>query len=106
MKLSQIQTDKMQKQLQEYFEGLKELSVSKSGKEQVISVSFPQRTIAEKTSLRVECKCSNQIKDGLNILALYPHSMKEIKSVTGLNMKSCVALVFGEMNTQLVYMFE
>ena len=105
MKYTQTQTTQMKEELEQYFSYVSRLH----DETQTISISFPERTVSEKTVLRIALDCSNQTKKGdsdLHMMSLHEHDIKKIKKITGLKLKGFNAFVYTKRHTQLVGMFE
>jgi len=105
MNYNQATTNRMQKELDSYFSYVPMLN-----EEQTIKCSFPEKTVIEKTVLRISLDCSNTIPDNsgceLHMMSLHEHDIKKIKKITGLKLKSFNAFVYVNRHTQLVGMFE
>jgi len=105
MKYTEIQTAQMLEELEQYFSYVTRLHEGT----QTISFSFPERTVSEKTALRISLDCSNQTKKGdseLHMMSMHDHDIKAVKKITGLKLKSFNAFVYTKRHTQLVSMFE
>jgi len=102
MNLTTTQIQKMQTELELYFSYVPMLN-----KEQTIKISFPEKSIMEKTVLRICLDCSNQSKTSdLKMMSMHEHDIKKIKDITGLKLRSFNAFVFTNRHTELVGMFE
>ena len=104
MNYNQATTNRMQKELDSYFSYVPMLN-----EEQTIKCSFPEKTVIEKTVLRISLDCSNQTKKGdseLHMMSMHDHDIKAVKKITGLKLKSFNAFVYTKRHTQLVAMFE
>ena len=99
MKISSIQQQKMLVDLEEFFSVIPRLD-----QHHKVSISFPDRTVQEQTSLRVCIKTPHTEK--LEMLSLHDYQIKEVKKITGLKVKSVNAFVHANESTHFVAMFE
>ena len=100
MKISNTQQQKMLVELEDFFSFIPRLD-----KNHKVKISFPDRTVQEQTSLRIEINTPH--KDDLEMISMHSHMTKEVKKITGLKMTSVSAFVFSKTkHTQLVSMFE
>mgnify|MGYP003627542947 FL=1 len=100
MKISNTQQQKMLVELEDFFSFIPRLD-----KNHKVAISFPDRTVQEQTSLRIQIDTPHI--DNLEMVSFHDHMIKEVKKITKLKMTSVSAFVFSRTNhTQLVAMFE
>jgi len=99
MKISNKQQQKMLVELEEFFSVIPRLD-----QHHKVSISFPDRTVQEQTSLRISLRTPNT--EQLEMLSLHDYQIKEVKKITGLKIKSVNAFVHAKESTEFVAMFE